>query len=48
VNRVAFEPADIASLKRQHEVLAAGGFIQGKLNDELFVTGPYERSKSLK
>lgn len=48
VNRVAFEPADIASLKRQHEVLAAGGFIKGTLNDDLFVTGPYERSKSIK
>lgn len=46
--RVAFEPADIASLKRQHEVLAAGGFIKGALNDDLFVTGPYERSKNLK
>ncbi|MDI4234013.1 ABC transporter substrate-binding protein [Bradyrhizobium sp. Arg237L] len=46
--RVAFEPSDIASLKRQHEVLAAGGFIKGELNDDLFVTGPYERSKALK
>ncbi len=46
--RVTFEPADIASLKRQHEVLAAGGFITGALSDELFVTGPYEKSKTLK
>lgn len=46
--RVTFEPADIASLKRQHEVLSAGGFIKGALNDDLFVTGPYEKSKTLK
>jgi ABC-type nitrate/sulfonate/bicarbonate transport system substrate-binding protein len=46
--RVTFEPADIASLKRQHEVLTAGGFIKGALNDDLFVTVPYEHSKTLK
>jgi ABC-type nitrate/sulfonate/bicarbonate transport system substrate-binding protein len=46
--RVTFEPADIASLKRQHEVLSAGGFIKGALNDDLFVTGPYEKSKTSK
>ena len=46
--RVAFEPSDIASLKRQHEVLASGGFIKGALSDDLFVTGPYERSKTFK
>ncbi|MET0219362.1 MAG: ABC transporter substrate-binding protein [Tardiphaga sp.] len=46
--RVTFEPADIASLKRQHEVLATGGFIKGALNDDLFVTGPYEKSKNAK
>ncbi|MBV7483898.1 ABC transporter substrate-binding protein [Bordetella sp. BOR01] len=45
--RVAFEPADIATLKRQHEVFAASGLIKGKLDPALFVTGPYEQSKSL-
>ena len=46
--RVAFEPADIATLERQHEVFAASGLIKGKLDPALFVTGPYEQSKSLR
>lgn len=45
--RVAFEPADIATLKRQHEVFASSGLIKGELDASLFVTGPYEQSKSL-
>ena len=46
--RVAFEPADLATLKRQHEVFAASGLIKGEFDPALFVTGPYEQSKSLR
>lgn len=48
MNRVAFEPADIETLKREHEVFTASGMIKGELSDDLFVTGPYEQSKSIK
>ena len=48
MNRVAFEPADLATLKRQHEVFAAGGLIKGSLPADLFVTGPYNAAKKLK
>lgn len=48
MNRVAFEAADLATLKRQHEVFAAGGLIKGELPADLFVTGPYEAAKKLK
>lgn len=46
--RVDFEPTDIATLERQHAVFAASGLIKGKLDPALFVTGPYEQSKSLR
>lgn len=48
MNRVAFEPADIATLKREHKVFTESGVIKGELKDDLFVTGPYEQSKSIK
>ncbi len=48
MNRVAFEPTDLQTLKRQHEVFAAGGLIKGSLPADLFVTGPYEAAKKLK
>ncbi|MVW70175.1 MULTISPECIES: ABC transporter substrate-binding protein [unclassified Bordetella] len=47
MNRVAFEPADIDTLKREHEVFKASGMIKGELPADLFVTGPYEKSKSI-
>lgn len=48
MNRVAFEPADIATLKREHQVFTESGMIKGELKDDLFVTGPYEQSKTIK
>jgi len=48
LNRVAFEPADIATLKREHQVFTESGIIKGQLKDDLFVTAPYEQSKSIK
>lgn len=48
MNRVAFDPADIETLKREHKVFTESGMIKGELKDDLFVTGPYEQSKSIK
>jgi ABC-type nitrate/sulfonate/bicarbonate transport system substrate-binding protein len=48
MNRVSFEPADIATLKRQHAVFVESGLVKGDLGDDLFVTGPYQQSKTLK
>lgn len=47
MNRVSFEPADIDTLKREHQVFTQSGMIKGELKDDLFVTGPYEKSKSI-
>jgi NitT/TauT family transport system substrate-binding protein len=46
--RISFEPADIDTLKREHQVFADSGLIKGQLKDDLFVTGPYQQSKSIK
>lgn len=48
MNRVSFEPADIETLKRQHGAFVEAGAIKGRLDDALFVTGPYIQSKSIK
>lgn len=48
LNRVGFEPADIATLRRQHQVFTESGLVKGALSDELFATRPYELSKRLK
>ncbi|WP_459614722.1 ABC transporter substrate-binding protein [Bordetella sp. 2513F-2] len=48
MNRVAFEPADIETLKLQHKVFSESGMIKGALKDDVFVTGPYQQSKSIK
>ena len=48
MNRVSFEAADIDTLKRQHSALVEAGAIKVKLDDALFVTGPYTQSKSIK
>lgn len=47
MNRVAFEPADLDTLRRQHQVFAEGGLIKGQLPDNLFATEPYAQSKQL-
>lgn len=46
--RLGFEPADIETLKREHAVFLESGMIKGALKDDLFVTGPYAKSKTLK
>jgi sulfonate transport system substrate-binding protein len=46
--RISFEPADIDTLKREHQVFSDTGLIKGKLNDDLFVTGPWQQSKTIK
>ncbi len=46
--RVAFEPADIDTLKRQHQVFLDAGQIKGALKEDIFVTKPYQQSKTLK
>lgn len=46
--RISFEPADIDTLKRQHQVFAESGLIKGALSDDLFVAGPWQQSKSIK
>jgi sulfonate transport system substrate-binding protein len=47
INRVTFEPIDLETLKREHQIFVDGGVIKGKLPDDLFVTGPYTASKSI-
>ncbi|MFC4278156.1 ABC transporter substrate-binding protein [Achromobacter aloeverae] len=46
--RVSFEPADIDTLKRQHQVFADSGLVKGQLPADIFVTGPYQTAKTLK
>ncbi|ALM83005.1 ABC transporter substrate-binding protein [Bordetella sp. N] len=48
MNRMSFEPADIDTLKRQHQVFAESGLVKGQLPADIFVTGPYEKAKTLK
>jgi sulfonate transport system substrate-binding protein len=48
INRVTFEPADLETLKREHQIFVDGGVIKGALPDGLFDTGPYTASKSIK
>lgn len=48
MNRVAFEPADIATLRRQHAVFVESGLVKGDLKDDLFARAPYEQAKALK
>ena len=44
----SFEPSDIASLKRLHQIAKAAGAVKKDPPDSAFVTEPYERSKKLK
>lgn len=48
MNRVALEPTDIVSLKREHQLLVDAGALKGDLPDAVFVDGPYQTSKTLK
>ena len=47
MNRIAFEPADIETLRRQHQVFVEGGLIKGELKDDLFATEPYTQVKHI-
>lgn len=47
MNRLTFEPQDLDTLRRQHQVFAAGGLIKGDLTPDLFATEPYAQSKHL-
>lgn len=44
----AFEPADIATLKRQAEIFKAAGSLKQDPVESGFATGPYLRSKTIK
>jgi len=48
MNRLDFEPADIETLKREHQVFVDSGTLKGDLNDTLFDTRPYQAAKSIK
>lgn len=48
MNRLAFEPQDLDTLRREHQVFADGGLIKGELKVDLFATQPYAQSKNLK
>lgn len=44
----SFEPQDVASLKRLHQIAKAAGAVKKDPPDSAFVTEPYERSKKIK
>lgn len=44
----SFEPEDIASLKRMHEILLASGTAKKAAPDSAFLAEPYNRSKKIK
>ncbi|MEQ7918666.1 ABC transporter substrate-binding protein [Xanthomonas sp. WHRI 1810A] len=48
MNRLAFEPQDLDTLRREHQVFADSGLIKGELTADLFATEPYAQSKNLK
>jgi len=48
INRVTFEPIDIGTLQREHQIFVDGGVIKGTLPADLFATGPYTESKTLR
>ena len=47
MNQIAFEQADIDTLKREHAVLLKSGSIKGRLDDALFDARPYQAAKNL-
>ncbi|MEM5316007.1 PhnD/SsuA/transferrin family substrate-binding protein [Paraburkholderia sp. JHI869] len=48
INRVTFEPTDIATLQREHKIFVDGGVIEGDLPAGLFDTAPYAASRSIR
>lgn len=44
----SLEAADVASLKRMQSILKASGGAKAEAPDAVFLTGPYQRSKSIK
>lgn len=44
----SFEPTDIASMKRLHEIVKAGGRAKKDPPDSAFLTEPYQRAKQMK
>jgi NitT/TauT family transport system substrate-binding protein len=44
----SFEPHDVASLKRLHQIAKAAGAVKKDPPDTAFATEPYERSKKIK
>jgi len=47
IYRVTFEPMDLETLRREHQIFVDGGVIKGDLPPTLFATGPYQASKAL-
>jgi NitT/TauT family transport system substrate-binding protein len=45
---VSFEPHDVASLKRLHQIAKAAGAVKKDPPDSAFATEPYQRSKQIK
>jgi sulfonate transport system substrate-binding protein len=48
MTNISFEPADIETLKLEHKAFVENGAIKGDIKDDLFVTGPWQQSKSIK
>ena len=48
MNRLSFEPQDMETLRREHQVFTDAGLIKGELKPDLFTTEPYAQSKNLK
>ena len=44
----SFEPSDIASLKRLHQIAKAAGVVKNDPPDSAFATEPWERAKKIK
>lgn len=48
MNRASFEPEEVETLRRQHQVFSDSGLVKGQLDDALFATQPYLLSKSIR
>lgn len=47
MNRLTFEPEDIDTLKRQHQVFVASGTVKGDVPDNLYNDSAYRAAKSI-
>ncbi len=47
MNRLTFEPEDIDTLKRQHQVFVASGTVKGEVPDNLYNDSAYRAAKSI-